>query len=118
MLHIVALVMNIVVVPAGACIMFTGHFRWQRIPEALSPLLRQLPRTGVILLICFFQLVVHDIVAAHLLATTETPGPLDFLPHKVGLVIVIAYLDCIAFAAVWLLCMADRETPDDIDFDF
>ncbi|MBX7254763.1 MAG: hypothetical protein K1Y02_00280 [Candidatus Hydrogenedentes bacterium] len=116
--HIVALVMNIATVPIGACIMFTGHFQWQRLSEALSPLSRQLQQSGIVLAVCVFQLVVHDAVASHILSISETPGPLDGLPHRIALIAVMAYLECVIFAAVWLLCMADRETPNDIDFDF
>ena len=116
--HIAAFVLNIVAVPVGSCVMFSGHFEWKRLGEALSPLVRQLHRSGAVLLVCLFQLVIHDIVAGHFLANPDTPGPFEFLPHRIGLVLVLAYLECIVFAAVWLLCMADREAPDDNDFEF
>jgi hypothetical protein len=116
--HIAAFVLNIVAVPIGTCVMFSGHLQWKRLGEALSPMVRQLPRSGAVLLVCLFQLVIHDIVAGRLLADPDTPSPFDFLPQRIGLVLVLTYLECIVFAAVWLLCMADREAPDDTDFEF
>lgn len=113
-----ALIMNIVCVPIGACVMFAGSFRWQRLGEALTPLTRQLSHAGAVLVLCLFQLFLNNLVAAHIYADSGVRGPFDFLGQRLGLTIVVAYLDCTVFAAVWLLCMADRETPDDIDFDF
>jgi hypothetical protein len=37
---------------------------------------------------------------------------------RLGTDVALGYLDCLAFAATWVLCIVDRESPDEIDLDF
>ncbi len=106
-------------VPVGACIMFTGQVSSSTIGESLAPLSRHPARTGTVLLIMLAE-VLAVFFFLSLLAGEE--GAMPSLPARLGFGLasglVQVYLECLALAATWHLCMIDRETVDEIDLDF
>lgn len=109
----------VVSVPVGACIMFTGRVSSRAIGESLAPIFRQPARAGVVFLIMMAQMLTVFLFLS-LLVREDGQLPSMVARLGIGLVsgIVQVYLDCLAVAATWHLCMVDRETVDDIDFDF
>jgi hypothetical protein len=99
----------IIYIPAGAAIMFGGPVQLSALGEVLRPLIRQAPRTLIVLmfagLVFFFS---HYLVLAT--ASARWLWPL--------ISIVEAYFDCVIFAAIWLICMYDRQNPEESDLDF
>lgn len=99
----------VVSVPLGGAIMFGGPLRVRKLGERLLPLMRQMPQTLLVLLLSgavfFFTL--------SLVAGTESK------PWLLPLLSVIqAYFDCVLFAAVWLICVYDRQNPEETEIDF
>jgi hypothetical protein len=99
----------VVYLPIGAAIMFRRGFAWREFGEALAPFRRQLPKTAVVLLfngiLFFFTL--------SLIVQTESQkwlGP--------AIDAISGYFECVVFSAVWLICMLDRQTPEEIDLEF
>jgi hypothetical protein len=109
----------VVSIPVGACIMFTGRVSSRAIGESLAPIIRQPARTGIVFLIMIAQ-VLTVFLFLSLLVREDGQLPSMFVRLGIGLAsgIVQVYLECLAVAATWHLCMVDRETVDDIDFDF
>jgi len=109
----------IVCVPFGACIMFVGRVSSRTIAESLAPLGRQPGRTGAVFAVVLFQIVVFLLFMSVLVGSGEQrPSLLAGLAIPLASGAVQVYLDCLAFAATWHLCMVDRETVDEIDLDF
>ncbi|NIA13305.1 MAG: hypothetical protein GWP08_04435 [Nitrospiraceae bacterium] len=103
------LVAHAVVIPIGACIMFHGSAERAHLREALRPLARQFPPSAVILFLggMMFVFVILLIDATH---TQRWLWP--------AIDIVSGYFDCLIFSGVWLICMMDRQMPEDNDFEF
>lgn len=119
MLSFMALGAFILIIPVGACVMFTGHASSRNLGEALAPLSRQPARTGTVLLIMIVeQFTVFFFFSAMVGPEGQMPPLLVRLGFEMASGIVQVYLECLAFAATWHLCMVDRETVDEIDLDF
>ncbi len=95
-------------VPVGACVMFQGHFRWRHVGESLRPLGKQIPLTATVLLFNFTQIFFMQVLV-EVFASAKWIYP--FLD------IASCYCDCLVFAAIWIICIIDRNTPDEPDFD-
>ena len=108
-----------VCVPFGACIMFTGRVSSRTIGESLAPLGRQPGRTGTVFALVLLQMLAVFLFAL-VLAGNDAQQPSLAARLVIPLVsgAVQVYLECLAFAATWHLCMVDRETVDEIDLDF
>jgi hypothetical protein len=110
---------TLVSVPFGACIMFTGQVSSRTLGESLAPLTRQPGRTALVFGIMLFQVIAHDLFVSLLIGSeNQTPSLLARLAAGLASGAVQVYLDCLALAATWHLCMVDRETVDEIDLDF
>lgn len=98
--------------PVGACVMYWGRLNWSELPEALTPIIRVMPLTLLVLLLGGFQWLFHltlpdiqsdnKIVQALLLTALDFPLP---------------FLDCLAFAAMWRICMLYRDAAFDSSND-
>lgn len=109
----------VILVPFGTCQMFLGSFSWQTFGNALGPLSRRTiafaPIFGVTILQCMFGTYVGILTqpdgteALQLGLTTVARFVCD---------VSLAYLDCLVFAAAWLVCKDDRDSPDELDLDF
>ena len=106
-------------VPLGACVMFLGRASFSTLGESLAPLSRQPGKTATIAGITLFQFLLFAVFSGAAMGAEGEQVP--FLKHLLitsASNVVQAYLDCLAFAATWLLCMTDRDTVDEIDLDF
>ena len=108
----------VVLVPFGAAVMFHGHFKWNALGEGLAPVGRRLPQLAIV-----FGLTVLQIVISILSGFRPVPETIDAafaqaMFFKVIVFAITAYLDCVVFAATWLVCKDDRDSPDEFDIDF
>lgn len=108
MFWLMALVMA-TYLPFGAAIMFAGRPEWSRLGESLAPLGRQWPKT---LSICLFSGVVYILLIVLIMQNQEQKWIQPVLD------VISGYFDCLIFAATWLVCIMDRQTPQDDDFDY
>ena len=103
-------------IPIGVCIMHGGQLVWAEIPDRLSPIIHHFPQAAVAFGLGFLQFLVWDVTIASI--------PEAY--HKSAVVLGIAnapliLLECLAFAVMWHVCMAYRDTAperEDDDFDF
>lgn len=100
---------TVVYIPIGACIMFFGAVERPSTAECLAPLTRQFPKTLVVLLLSAAVVFMCQLMFG-LTRSQEWLHPLIF--------IIFGYFDCVIFTAVFLVCMLDRQAPEDIDSDF
>ncbi len=118
LLFLLWLALFVISVPFGACIMFSGRVNARGLGENLAPLTRQPGDTAAVIGIMLFQ-VLLVIYLSQLLGGGQERAPLAM---RIGVTlaadIICAYLDCLAFAGTWIICMTDRETIDEIDLDF
>lgn len=98
-----------VYVPLGAAMMFMRTADWRNIGEALAPYRRQFGKAFALCLVTGFLFL--------LMIALIPPKGVQIVPG-VFLGIVFGYFDCVIFCAAWLICMLDRQTPEDIDFEF
>lgn len=95
--------------PVGACLMFGGKLEWDGLSRRFRPMLRELPRFLVVVffngIVMILTMSLHDAAKDQ-----EWLGPL--------IDIVAVYFDCVVFAAMWLICMIDRQNPDEDDLEF
>ena len=109
----------VLVIPVGAASMFHGHFSWSKLGECLAPLGRRPMEALPVFLVTFGQFLLP------ILALQAPDRDVSNVRHvafsiavQLALDLVIAYLDCLAFAAIWLVCKDDRDSPDEVDLDF
>lgn len=106
----IAMVLAVILyIPAGASLMFLRSAEWTHLPEAARPLLRQFLKTLTILALTG----VLFLLQISLISGTENQPWLRSLVD-----IAFAYFDCVIFSAVWLVCMYDRQAPEEVDLDF
>ena len=98
-----------VYLPLGAAMMFLRTADWRNIGEALAPYRRQFGKT-------FALCCINGILFLFMLALVDRIKGQPWL----GLLadIIFGYFDCVIFCAAWLICMFDRQTPENIGFDF
>jgi hypothetical protein len=104
--------------PVGACVMYGGGLDWNILIELLRPFWRLFPLTlqAMLLLALEFFLLLSGLVFHHNHPSLE--GAWWFYP---ALNLPLAYMDCLAFALMWRVCMIHRDLPppdtsDDYDF--
>lgn len=107
MLLFLMVLLEVLIVPIGACIMFHGKFEWSTLSEALAPLAKQGERTLPLILLSFFLTFMFFVLSSSI--------PRMTLPIVSA---VAALWDCFMFVGIWLVCMMDREAHDDVDLDF
>jgi len=95
--------------PVGACLMFGGKLQWEGVSRRFRPMLRELP----LFLVVFFFSGVAMVLMLSLHEATRAQGWLGPLIDVAAI-----YFDCVVFAAMWLICMIDRQNPDDDDLEF
>ena len=98
-----------VYIPLGAAMMFQGTVKWRGLPEALSPYRRQFAKA--FLLCCF-----GGILFLLMILLVERTESQPWLRVVIG--IIFNYFDCVIFCAAWLICMLDRQNPEDAGFEF
>jgi hypothetical protein len=109
LLLILMVVAVIFCIPMGAALMFLRTPEWAHLPEAVRPLFRQFPKTLVVLALAGFLFFVQIFLIG---GTEDRPWLLPLID------IAFAYFDCVIFSAVWLICMYDRQAPEEVDLDF
>ncbi|MCL4216300.1 MAG: hypothetical protein KJ052_04750 [Candidatus Hydrogenedentes bacterium] len=107
MLLFLMVMLEVLIVPLGACIMFHGKFEWGTLNEALAPLAKQGERTLPLILLSFFLTFMFFVLSSAIPRVT--------LPIVSALA---ALWDCFMFVGIWFVCMTDRETRDEVDLDF
>ena len=94
----------------GSAVMFYGRVGREEVGEAFSTIGRQFPKILLIVIVgIFFGLFLIEL---------QPELPLWAWP---ALAIADAYIDCLFFASMWLVCIYHRDEydhPDDEDFDF
>ena len=114
---LVALLWNLLYIPAGVCLMHHGGLKELNVGEALMPMLHFLPRTLLLMGLGFLQLVLFEMMVF------SVPESMRALPWIIGAFNVpIIYLECLGVAIMWSTCSEYRtvaaEQQDDDDFDF
>jgi hypothetical protein len=111
--------LSVMAIPVGGCLMFSGHVHWHQLGEILAPLARQPAKTGVVIGIGSVQCLLYLTIATALQGSdADFSPPFAHIGLDVAWTLIGSYLDCLVFAGVWLLCMTDRENPDDFDAEF
>ncbi|HNR34779.1 MAG TPA: hypothetical protein PKO36_06340 [Candidatus Hydrogenedentes bacterium] len=98
-----------VYLPVGAAVMFAGKPDWRQLGEALAPLGRQWTKT---LSICFFSGVIYFLLVILILQNQSQ----NWIHPVID--VISGYFDCVIFCATWLLCMLDRQMPQEDDLDY
>jgi len=98
----------VLAVPAGAFLMFPGGIDWHDLGGVFRPLVRQFPHV-------FMVLLAYGMVVLFLEYTDTRDLPLWIQP---ALAIVSGYFDCVVFCAIWIICIIDRQSPEEDDLDF
>lgn len=96
-------------IPLGAAMMFHGTADWRRIPESLGPYGRHFAK---VMLVC---------CAAGFLYLMMLDAALRMKEHpllRLVVDVILGYGDCVIFCAAWMICMHDRQNPEDSSFDF
>ena len=105
-------VMFLLAVPAGTCIMFSGHFAWSDLPHALAPLAYQLSKAMAVVFVNFLAFVgwlgLMNFLIEHP-ALRAAPWFLLLLEVPFGIV------DCFVCAGVWLICTVHRRDMEEQD---
>jgi len=114
---LIALIWNLLYIPAGICLMHHGGLQNANFGEALMPMLHFLPRTLLLMGLGFLQLVLFEMLVF------SVPESMRALPWVIGAFNVpIIYLECLGVAIMWTSCAEYRtvaaEQQDDDDFDF
>lgn len=114
---LIALLWNLLYIPAGVCLMHHGGLKNLNLGEALMPMLHFLPRTLLLMGLGFLQLVLFEMLVF------SVPESMRALPWVIGAFNVpIIYLECLGVSIMWTTCAAYRtvaaEQQDDDDFDF
>lgn len=100
---------TVLYVPFGAAMMFGGDVSLKRAGERLTPLMRQMPQTLAVLLLSGMVFVFLHMLLPQ---TQSQPWLLPLLA------VIEAYFNCVVFAAVWLICVYDRQNPEETEIDF
>jgi hypothetical protein len=99
-----------VYIPLGAGMMFQQTTDWRKMTEGLAPYGRQF---GKILLVCCFSAILFLL---HLTLLIEGLASQPLL--RVAVEVILCYFDCAIFCAAWVICMHDRQNPEDSSFEF
>jgi len=109
----------IVLVPFGSALMFHGRFSWSTLSEGLAPIGKRFMQVAPVFLLTFLQVIILIGVS---ISSNPEAGELRSTASRFATSAMfngaIAYLDCVVFAAVWLVCKEDRDSPDELDLDF
>lgn len=115
-LGLVLMVYFIVHLPIGVALMHASRFREWTFAEALAPLGRRFGQTLIVLLVMLIQFTLHLVVSR----VPDVALPRDIINHA-SFTFLFSWLDLLAFAATWRLCMDDRDAgaqEDNDPFDF
>lgn len=108
----------VVYIPCCACIMFFGHISRDTLGLALEPIIKHFGRALPIFLVPLFQFALLFYVSAHRAVEGDQLDLVRWMPIFLATSVALSYFDCVIFAATWLVCIYNRETPDEIDLDF
>lgn len=122
LLEILDFCVAIAYLPVGICIMHWGGMEWPSLGLALRPMLRQITLSFTVMTLLVFQYAFF-IISSKSIVYAFGVGPLPILPAVVLvplLVLPMAFLEFLAFCAMWRVCMIYRQSGDDAgnDFDF
>ncbi|HNR32493.1 MAG TPA: hypothetical protein PKI11_16505 [Candidatus Hydrogenedentes bacterium] len=112
LLEFLIMLLYVLCVPIGACIVYGGGLQWQALGYLLYPLAKQFSLAVIPML---FGLIGFTLIG---LVYDLVPGIAGMPLTPVLLSAPLALLDCLAFAAMWRVCMIQRDTPPDEDLDF
>ncbi|HOZ47984.1 MAG TPA: hypothetical protein PLO37_22165 [Candidatus Hydrogenedentes bacterium] len=97
-------------IPVGACIMFPGRLDWREVAADLAPLLRQFARTLIIISINFLLFIFHLLLLQFFYFHPQARSDFWLLTITD---IPFALVDCLVFAATWMLCITDRRQQEE-----
>ncbi|HPO16987.1 MAG TPA: hypothetical protein PLI09_26350 [Candidatus Hydrogenedentes bacterium] len=107
------LLMYLLAVPVGACIMYWGRLDWAEFPESLSPMSRQFHLLINVLGLNFLQWILHAAVGFALYDNTLGWW---LAPTLAIINAPFALMECLAFAAMWQICMIHRTSSYEQDY--
>lgn len=105
----------VLVLPIGICVMYSGRLEWTALPETLRPLGRQLPLTLRVMALMALQLALQ-IALQKAFAGQFKDRSAILIPALT--IAPAAFLDCLAFCAMWRVCMIHRQSGDEDTGDF
>ncbi len=102
-------------IPVGACVMYSGALHWDRLYQALRPLMVMYPISMYVFSVAFFEFV---LLVGVILFSQPFADMLLYLPL---VNVVLSAFECLIFVLTWRICMLHREFPpesslDDLDF--
>lgn len=115
-IFVIGLFWTIFYIPVGICLMHNGGARKIELPDALMPMLHFLPQSLLAGVLGLLQLVLFGLII------TSFPESAQKTPWVAALAnLPLIYLECLAAAIMWILCVRYREyaaehRDDDLDF--
>jgi hypothetical protein len=117
-LLVVLLVLSLLYVPAAACVMYYGRLVWAELDRTLQPMVAQIHLVVFVMAILFAQYVMMFVGQFGYNAPAKSL--LEPALYFALLSVPLALLECLAFAAMWRICMIHRdahhEESDPYDF--
>lgn len=105
-------VVRVAGVPVCTCLMFWGKVEAGHVLEALAPLGRQFANVLPLLALYLLGWLVQDF------QVDLEQHPALVMTSAAILLVVANYIECLVFAGIWIVCMIDRDTIEEPDFDF
>ena len=112
-LEFLVLLIQLLYIPVGACIMYGGGLHWDRLGELLAPIARMMPDSLLPIGLGFVQFCVGYAIAS--LSPDEIRDTWLSLAPSAVYITAGAFLECLAFAAMWRICMMHRDNPPEND---
>jgi hypothetical protein len=110
LLEILIFLAAVVLLPFGACVMYSGRLEWAALPEALRPMGRQLPLTLRVMSLLMLQYALTLLLQIALYNHVKDRSAI-LIPALT--IAPAAFLECLAFCAMWRVCMIHRQSGDE-----
>jgi len=106
------------IIPTGACIMFAGQLDWEHLGAHLMPIVDELPRVFVLLVISFFAGAFSFIAMDLARPRPENAESLNWMLSVPAISALGSIVTLFIFAAMWEVLRIHRDTADHDDLDF
>lgn len=101
-------------IPIGASVVHHGQLNWGELSQILAPIVRMFPLVLIVMLLGFVQFCIWIALSA-----VETNSIFQRVAMHAPFNFAAAYLDCLAFATMWRICILHRNLePEDDDEDY
>lgn len=106
------LVVVVAGMPVCTCLMFWGKVEAGHVLEALAPLGKQFGNVFPLLALYLFGWLIQEF------QVDLDQHPALVMASAAILLVVANYIECLVFAGIWIVCMINRDTIEEPDFDF